>query len=255
MVVVGARGRQTKFCDCDSQFIGARSRLSDMGQGQPIDGRHARRQRSRAAVIEAVFSSVQDGKVPPTVDDVAERAGVSVSSIFRNFDGLADIQRQALEEFQPKFAHLFVVDDADRPRVERIQAHVRARVELLGAAGGLLRIARARSLDHAPILEGMARLRGQFATQTRLRFASEIDQLSPAEAANLCAIIDATTSPDAFDVMSGAHARTPRQISKTWISALDAVLDRWAPRESVRPCQAPTNISGGAQSNHGETEQ
>ncbi len=196
---------------------------------RPVDGRHARRQRSRTAVIDAVFSLVQDGKVPPTVDDVAERAGVSVSSIFRNFDGLADIQRQALENFQPRFEHLFVVDDADRSRAERIQAHVRARVDLLAAAGGLLRVARARTLDHTPILEGVARLRGQFADQTRLRFALEIEQLSPAEAANLCALIDATTSPDAFDVMSGAHARAPRQISKTWITALDALLAQWVP--------------------------
>jgi TetR/AcrR family transcriptional regulator of autoinduction and epiphytic fitness len=180
-------------------------------------------------VIDAVFSLVQDGKVPPTVDDVAERAGVSVSSIFRNFDGLADLQRQALENFQPRFEHLFVVDDADRPQPERIQAHVRARVDFLAAAGGLLRVARARTLDHTPILEGVARLRGQFAEQTRVRFALEIEQLSPAEAANLCALIDATTSPDAFDVMSGAHARTPRQISKTWITALDALLDAWVP--------------------------
>ncbi len=180
-------------------------------------------------MIDAVFSLVQDGKIPPTVEDVAERAGVSVSSIFRNFDGLADIQRQALENFQPRFEHLFVVDDAGRPRTDRIQSHVRARVDLLAAAGGLLRIARARTLDHTPILEGVARLRGRFADQTRLRFALEIEQLSPAEAANLCALIDATTSPDAFDVMSGAHARTPRQISKTWITALDALLDAWVP--------------------------
>ena len=200
-----------------------------MSPEQSVDGRHARRQRSRTAVIDAVFSLVQDGKVPPTVDDVAERAGVSVSSIFRNFDGLADIQRQALEDFQPRFAHLFVVDDADRPQPQRIQSHVRARVDLLAAAGGLLRVARARTIDHTPILEGVARLRGQFAEQTRLRFAAEIEQLSPAEAANLCALIDATTSPDAFDVMSGAHARTPRQISKTWITALDALLAVWTP--------------------------
>jgi TetR/AcrR family transcriptional regulator of autoinduction and epiphytic fitness len=200
-----------------------------METDQPVDGRRARRQRSRTAVIDAVFSLVQDGKVPPTVDEVAARAGVSVSSIFRNFDGLADLQRQALEEFQPKFDHLFVVADGDRPRADRIQAHVLARVELLAAAGGLLRIARARTLDHAPMLGGVARLRGKLADQTRLRFALEIEQLSPAEAANLCAMIDAMTSPDAFEVMSGAHARTPRQISKTWTTALASVLAAWVP--------------------------
>lgn len=206
-------------------------------------------------MIDAVFSLVQDGKVPPSVDDVAERAGVSVSSIFRNFDGLADLQRQALDNFQPRFEHLFVVDDADRPRTQRIQTHVGARVDLLAAAGGLLRVARARALDHTSILEGVARLRCRFADQTRLRFALEIKRLSPAEAANLCALIDATTSPDAFDVMSSAHSRNPRQISKTWITALDALLTQWVPHENVRKRQAPTNISSGAQSNHRETEQ
>lgn len=193
------------------------------------DGRHARRERSRQAVIAAVFGLVQDGKIPPSVDDVAERAGVSVSSIFRTFDGLPDLQRQALDFFQLEFAHLFVVEDADVDRRARALAHVRSRCELYAVAGGLLRIGRARALDHEPMVEGMWRLRRRLADQTRRRFAAETRQLSPAEAANLVALIDATTSPEAFEVMSGVHARSPRQISRTWATALDALLQQWIP--------------------------
>ena len=105
-------------------------------------------------MIDAVYSLVAEGKIPPGVDDVAERAGISVSSVFRNFDGLADLQRRALEEFHPRFAHLFAVEDADAPRAERIRSHVRARVELIGVASGLLRIARSRALDHETLVEG-----------------------------------------------------------------------------------------------------
>jgi AcrR family transcriptional regulator len=191
------------------------------------DGRRARRERSRAAIIDAVFGLVQEGKVPPQVEDIADRAGVSVSSVFRNFDGLADLQHQALESFAPRFARLFVVDDAGDDLSARIRSHVRMRVELYAAAGGLMRVGRARALDHEPMVEGVARLRGRLADQARQRFAVELDRLSPAEAANLVAVIDAMTSPDAFDVMSSAHARTPRQISKTWITALDALLAVW----------------------------
>ncbi len=200
-----------------------------MEQHEPIDGRHARRQRNREAVIEAVFALVSEGKVPPSADDVAARAGVSVSSIFRNFDGLHDLQRQALERSQANFAHLFVVADADEQRSVRVRSHVRTRIELLEAASGLLRIGRSRALDHEPLVEGLARLRGRLADQTRQRFAAEIDQLGPAEAANLVALIDATTSPEAFDLMCAAHSRTSRQISKTWIGALDALLAWWVP--------------------------
>ena len=176
-----------------------------------------------------MFALVREGKIPPSADDVAARAGVSVSSLFRNFDGLHDLQRQALERSQANFAHLFVVADADQQRSVRIRSHVSARIELLESASGLLRVGRSRALDHEPLVAGLARLRGRLADQTRQRFATEIDQLTPAEAANLVALIDATTSPEAFDLMCAAHSRTSRQISKTWITALDALLAQWIP--------------------------
>lgn len=208
---------------------------SDVALQEPVDGRHARRQRSREAVIEAVFALVQEGKIPPSAEDVAARAGVSVSSIFRNFDGLHDLQRQALDRAQADFAHLFVVDDAGEPRDVRVHYHVKTRIELLEAAGGLLRIGRSRALDHEPLIEGLARLRGRLADQTRQRFAAEIHQLTPSDGTNLVALIDATTSPEAFDLMCAAHSRTPRQIAKTWITALDALLDRWVPDTEQHP--------------------
>lgn len=188
------------------------------------DGRRARRARNRLAVIDATFELVQEGKIPPQVDDVADRAGVSASSIFRNFDGVADVQRQALEEFQDRFAHLFVVEDSARSREQRIRAHVGARIELATTAGGLIKIARSRALDHDPMLAGVARLRDRLADQVRARFAPEVDRLTPARAANLIAIIDATTSPEAFEVMSASHARSPRQIAAAWTASLDAMI-------------------------------
>lgn len=204
---------------------------SDIAEGdepaERVDGRRARRERNREAVIEAMFSLVRDGKFPPTAEDVAARAEVSVSSVFRNFEGLADLQRHALDLFEPKFSHLFVVDDAQADRGERIRSHVHARVDLIQQAGGLLRVARARALDHDVMIEGVANLRQRFAAQTRQRFARELQLTAPAEAANLIAVIDATTSPEAFEVMSAAHARSLDQISATWTAALEAVLSRW----------------------------
>lgn len=198
-----------------------------MAEGHHEDGRRARRERSRAAIVDAVFGLVQDGKVPPRVEDVAARAGVSVSSVFRNFDGLADLQHRALESFEARFAHLLVVDDADRDRSQRIRSHVLGRIELYEVAGALIRIGRARALDHEPLVEGIARVRTRLAAQTGVRFATELETLPPAESANLAALIDSMTSPDAYEVLGAAHARTPRQISRSWTIALDAILTNW----------------------------
>ena len=205
------------------------ARVPEVADQESGDGRHARRQRSRDAVIEAVFALVREGKIPPSADDVADRAGVSVSLLFRNFDGLQDMQRQALERSQADFAHFFAVSDVHEPRLTRVRSHVASRIALFEASSGLLRIGRSRALDHEVFVEGLARVRANLADQTRQRFAAEIDQLTPTEAANLAALIDATTSPEAFDLMSAAHARTSRHITKTWITALDALLEQWVP--------------------------
>lgn len=195
---------------------------------QTIDGRRARRERSRAAVIDAVFVLVRHGKVPPTAEDVDEQAGVSVSSIFRNFDGLDDMQREAFDVFRERYVHLFdAMVDTDAPRSERVAKHVRARLDLLTVAGPMMQIARQRALDYQPIAEGVGRGRSQLSDQARAHFASEAAQLSPAGAANLLAVIDAMTSPEAYEVLQAAHGRSDRQISRSWNCSLTAILDRW----------------------------
>ncbi len=197
-----------------------------MGNTSAGDGRNARRERSRVAVIEAVFSLIQEGKVPPLVEDVAARAGVSVSSIFRNFDGLADMQRQALDHSDERFAAKYQVRDAGDSLSARIRSHVRARIELYEAAGGLMQVARGRALDHEPMVEGVARIRARLAAQTRQRFATEVEKLTPAAAADLVAIVDTVTSPEAYELMAAGHARTSRQISRAWAAALTALLEQ-----------------------------
>jgi AcrR family transcriptional regulator len=194
----------------------------------PTDGRRLRRERSRNAIVDAMFALVRDGKVPPTVDDVAERAGVSVSSVFRNFDGLDDLQRQAFDRFQERFEHLCAPPiDPDAELATRLRDLVRVRIELYEAAGPLMHVARQRSLDHQPMAEGVARMRDRLSTQTRQHFGTETRQLTPADAANLIALIDASTSPEAYELMGAAHGRSARQISRTWIRGLEVVVAGW----------------------------
>ena len=104
---------------------------------------------------------------------------------------------------------------------------MRARLDLLTVAGPMMQIARQRALDYQPMAEGVGRSRSQLSDQARAHFASEAAQLSPAEAANLLAVIDAMTSPEAYEVLQAAHGRSDRQISRLWNCSLTAILDRW----------------------------
>jgi TetR/AcrR family transcriptional regulator, regulator of autoinduction and epiphytic fitness len=194
-------------------------------EGNPtVDGRRARRERSRQAVVEAAFALIVEGKGPPAAEDVAERAGVSVSSIFRNFDGLDDIKEQALALFRERYSHLLTATPApDADRTERIVFFVDQRLDLYGQAHPLLTTARMRAFEHDSWSGPVAENRDTLAAQTRACFATEIADRTPADAADLVALIDSLTSPEAYEVMTRAHGRTRPQIAATWRTALDAL--------------------------------
>jgi AcrR family transcriptional regulator len=191
----------------------------------PVDGRHARRQRNRTAVIEAAFALIVAGKGPPSAEQVAERAGVSVSSVFRNFDGLLDLQQQAVELFSERYSHLVrATPPADADLDGRIAFFVRNRLDLYEQAHPLMALARARAFDHDALAEAVARNRSTLAEQTRTCFAPEMVERTPSSAADLVAIVDSLTSPEGFELMTRTHARTRRQIAAAWTSALRTLV-------------------------------
>lgn len=55
------------------------------------DGRVRRAARSRAAIEDALFTLVGEGIVQPTVQDVAQRAGVAMRSVFRHFSDMESL--------------------------------------------------------------------------------------------------------------------------------------------------------------------
>ena len=197
---------------------------------EPDDGRRARRERGRRAVVDAAFALILEGKAPFAVHDVAERAGVSVSSVFRNFDGLADLQRQALAQFGARYSHFLVATPPPGSDLDsRLRFFVRHRVGLYEQAGPLLMVARMQALDQETMVEAVVQNRHALASQTRECFQAEIAERAGAEAADLVSLIDSLTSPEAFDLMSRTHGRSSRQITRSWRLALRALIAGWPP--------------------------
>jgi AcrR family transcriptional regulator len=190
------------------------------------DGRRARRERGRAAVIDAVFALAEEGKVPVTAELVAERSGVSVASIFRYFDGLDDLQLQTYRRFREQFTPLLrPLVDGTRP--ERIAALVDTRLDLYEQAGAMMTLGRLRALEHEPLLEASTETKAALAHQVRTTFGPETRGHSPGRIAGLVAVIDAFTSPEAWDVMRRTHARSRAQIAATWRRGIEVLIDDW----------------------------
>ena len=191
----------------------------------PIDGRRARRDRSRKAVVDAAFELIIEGKGQLSAEDVAERAGVSASSIFRNFDGLADLQQQALDQFRDRYSHLLgATPSPDADFHDRIAFFVRNRLDLYEQAHPLMSMARARAFDHDVLVDAVARNRATLADQARACFDPELATLGPSEAADVVAIIDSLTSPEGFELMTRTHARSRERITAAWMAGLHALI-------------------------------
>ncbi len=71
------------------------------------DGRVARGERNHARIVAAVYDVVRSGRAEPSVDEVAARAGVSVRTIFRQFQDLESLARSVSERVLGEAATLF----------------------------------------------------------------------------------------------------------------------------------------------------
>jgi AcrR family transcriptional regulator len=70
-----------------------------------FDGRKVRRHKNRHRIVAAMLELVRDGAISPGAEEVAERAGVGLRTVFRHFDDMESLYREMAEamrqELQP----------------------------------------------------------------------------------------------------------------------------------------------------------
>jgi AcrR family transcriptional regulator len=106
-----------------------------------VDGRSARAARTRDAVVESLLSLLNDGDLRPTARQVAERAGVSLRSVYVHFDDLEDLFTAAAHRFFEQHRELVKILPTEGPLDDRLSAFVEQRVRMHEAAGPIRRAA------------------------------------------------------------------------------------------------------------------
>ena len=191
------------------------------------DGRRARRERGRLAVTEAMIDLVLDGNIPPTSEQVAERAGVSAASLFRYFDTLDDLRRATTRLYFDRYADLFEIPDIGQgPLDARIDRLVSSRVTLYGTIEPMARLARWRAAEVGEVDDTLHRVRATLTGQIRHHFEPELGRLTSAVADDATMVIATLTSFESWDQARYDHERSPAQVRRAWTSALNKVLER-----------------------------
>ena len=102
-----------------------------MEGAEEIDGRVARGQRTKEAVVEAFLSLIEDGDPQPKARAIAARAGVSLRSVWQHFEDLETLYLAAGRREMEKVGPVMAAVDLSLPTAERVAVFVDRRVEAL----------------------------------------------------------------------------------------------------------------------------
>jgi AcrR family transcriptional regulator len=180
--------------------------------------------RRRVRAIDAFIDLVLEGNLPPTTQQVAERAGISMATLFRYFETLDVMRRDAALRMLERFPLLHVSDVGEGPLRERIERFAAIRVALWEKVHLLARLQRRVVLQDPDAAQMIDFVRGVMADEVREHFAPELRGLTSALRDDAVALIASLTSVESWEQFRHTYGRSPLQTRRAWAQAIDAIL-------------------------------
>ena len=95
--------------------------MSESANEEVVDGRRARSERSKQAIIEASLALMEEGNLIPTAQQISDKAGVGIRSFFRHFADMETLFATIEEQTRDSTEARFLGGDRDGSLEERIQ--------------------------------------------------------------------------------------------------------------------------------------
>lgn len=186
----------------------------------PADGRRARRHRSRDLAVDALLDLLDEGVLRPTAQQVAERSGVSLRSIFRIFEDVRSLHEAATARHLSRVGHLFVPLVAEGTLTERVRVVVETLGGVYEAVGPIRRAALRLAPESTVFQDRLLQARGWLRDGLADVFGEELAAAGPARAAALEALV----SFEAWDQLRTAQRLSPAEATGALRDAAVALL-------------------------------
>lgn len=192
------------------------------------DGRSARRERNRDAVLDALVELTTEGAHDPSIDDIADRAGVSYRSVYRYFKDRSEMMDAATDRamawIQPLLLNASGPVAPNDPLDHRIDSIVDARVEVYFQIADMVRQAMIQSFSNRKIDEHFRNARRMSRRQIHDRFHSELKLFTPQECELRISSIDQVLSFLAIDYIVHERNHTREELERYLRGAIRAAL-------------------------------
>lgn len=161
-----------------------------------VDGRTARAERTRRAIVDAHLELLNEGDLRPTGERIADRAGVSLRALWTNFKDMERLFAATGERLMERQEAEFRPVSPDLPLPQRVREFCTQRARLLELIGPAARAARIREPFSAQLRRNRSWYISRVRTEIETLFAAELDAAGEGRTELLDAfIITCTSSP------------------------------------------------------------
>jgi AcrR family transcriptional regulator len=184
-----------------------------------VDGRTARRNRNKDAVLDALIALANDGNDEPPIELIAERAGVSYRSVYRYFDDRTDLMLSAITRVMGELWPIFDVEQLGEGSLDdRIARLTSVRLTAYRELAPLTRNAVHRRVNEPAVADGYDRVREYLRRQLAQQFEPELAAMPAADRKIALAALDAMFQFEALDYLTVHGDMSEKDLAK--------VLDR-----------------------------
>ncbi len=209
--------RLTTMCPADSDSTTASPPIK-------VDGRRLRSERTRQLIIEAYMSLVRETAQVPTAQQIAQRAGYSVRSVFERFPDLQAIRLAATDHAIAEGRGEGALRDIDADRTTRIRSQVLSRARGCEKWLPLWRVLSSHNEGAGELKKRMRMVRELVRMRLELMFQKELAPLDDSLRRQTLIALEAVTDYESWGRMRELFGLSFDDACAVWIRAIDRLL-------------------------------
>jgi TetR/AcrR family transcriptional regulator of autoinduction and epiphytic fitness len=195
------------------------------GGVETLDGRSARAERTRSALVDAHLNLLEEGHLRPTAEQIAERAGCSPRSVFKHFPDRESFLAAVSEAQRDRVESLLEPIPGNGPLDVRLEAFVAQRVRIFEHVTPVRRAA----LLMEPFSETVASWLDYARTRAREEvarvFAPELQSRAAGERADLQAALAAAAAWPSWESLRRHQGLSVERARAALRRTLEALLE------------------------------
>lgn len=189
-----------------------------------VDGRRLRSERTRQLIIEAYMALARETGQVPTAQQIAERAGYSVRSVFERFPDLNALRVAVTDQAIAEGRSAGALRDIDADRATRIRSQVRSRAAGCERWLPLWRVLSTQYEGSPELAKRMRMVRELVRMRVELMFQKELAALAQPQRRGTLIALESITDYESWGRMREMHGLSVDEACDVWMRALDHLL-------------------------------